>query len=464
VVLLKNPELDELSESIETIWSVAQDLGLRPFPTHFEIVPSEVLYEFGAYGMPGRFSHWTHGKMYQMQKTMYDYGLSKIYELVINSNPCWAFLLDTNTVIHQKFVVAHVLGHSDFFANNAYYGRTNRRMIETCNVNAERLRRYEFAHGTAKVEDLLDAILSIEEHVDPFADDGTREQEEAIKPRPSRYADLWSLDTRGAPEPEPVALVRKGSCPTPCRDLLLFIMSESPLLEDWERDTVGIVRQEMLYFYPQMQTKILNEGWASYWHVRIMRELNLTTDEHLEFAKLHSSVLQPSPHSLNPYYLGFTMLNDIERRWDEKDGLGAGRERLFQVRETECDVSLVRNYLTAELCEELDLYYAEREGDELVVAEKDWEAVRDKLVLQLSDYGVPAIFAVDADYRGNRELLLRHEWTGRALDLTYAEKTLEGVERLWGRKVWLQTQESDDQPLLLSYTSKDGHQKHKGSA
>jgi stage V sporulation protein R len=463
VALLRNPELDQLSESIETIWNVAQDLGLRPFPTHFEIVPAEVLYEFGAYGMPGRYSHWTHGKMYQMQKTMYDYGLSKIYELVINSNPCWAFLLDTNTLLHQKFVVAHVLGHSDFFANSAYFGRTNRRMIETCNLNAERLRGYEFEHGTSKVENLLDAILSIEEHVDPFADDGQGRPEDKPRQRVGPFDDLWSLDAQNAPAPAPV-VARKGACPVPCRDLLLFIMHESPLLEDWERDTVGIVRNEMLYFYPQMQTKIINEGWASYWHVQIMRALNLTTDEHIEFAKLHSSVLQPSPHSLNPYYLGFTILNDIERRWDAQHGPGAGREQLFQVRETESDVSLVRNYLTEELCDELDLYYAERQGDELVIAEKDWEAVRDRLVVQLSDYGIPAIFASDPDYRGNRELLLKHEWNGRALDLAYAEKTLEGVERLWGRKVWLETHESDDQPLLLSYSAKEGHQKAKGAA
>src|SRR5688572_6286017 len=169
VQLLKDPDVERLTESIEEIWDVAQGLGLRPFPTHFEIVPAEILYEFGAYGMPGRFSHWSHGKMYQMQKTMYDYGLSKIYELVINTNPCWAFLLETNSLLHNEFVVAHVLGHSDFFANNAYYARTSRRMIETMNRNAERLKGYEFEHGFKRVERLLDAALSIEEHVDPDA-------------------------------------------------------------------------------------------------------------------------------------------------------------------------------------------------------------------------------------------------------------------------------------------------------
>jgi stage V sporulation protein R len=124
----------------------------------------------------------------------------------------------------------------------------------------------------------------------------------------------------------------------------------------------------------------------------------------------------------------------------------------------------VRNYLTEELCEELDLFYAERKADELVITEKDWEAVRDRLVNQLSDYGIPVIRAEDADYNGNRELFLRHDWTGRALDLNYAEKTLEGVAALWGRKVWLETQEQDGASLRLSYSAKDGHQREKSSA
>lgn len=460
MLLLRDPDLDLLSDSIEEIWDVAQMMGLRPFPTHFEVVPPQIMYEFGAYGMPGRFSHWTHGKIYQMQKTMYDYGLSKIYELVINTDPCWAFLLENNTLLHNKFVVAHVLGHSDFFANNAYFARTSRKMIETMKLNADRLKHYEYEHGMTRVEQILDAAIAIDEHVDPSA---TLEKpaETNAQPRVGPYDDLWIGELPVGPTAPATTLpsIRGAICPTPCRDLLLFLAAESPTLEDWERDILGIVRGEMLYFFPQMQTKIINEGWASYWHVQIMRELNLNTDDHVEFAALHSSVLQPSPGRLNPYYLGFTMLNDIERRWNEIDG--SGRERLFMVRETECDVSLIRNYLTEALCDELDLFYAERTGDELVITEKDWEAVRDRLVDQLSDYGIPVIHAHDADYNGNRELYLRHDFNGRPLDMAYAEKTLEGVERLWGRKVWLETKDADGQSLRLTYSRRDGHGQEK---
>src|SRR3712207_3074753 len=181
-------ETRELERAIGEIWEIAGRMGLDPYPVHFEMVPATIMYEFGAYGMPGRFSHWTHGKMYQMQKTMYDYGLSKIYELVINTNPCWAFLLETNTLLHNEFVVAHVLGHSDFFANNAYFARTSRRMLETMNLNAQRLRNYEYEFGFDRVEKLLDAAISIEEHIDPAASNETTLPETA-KPKSGPYDD-----------------------------------------------------------------------------------------------------------------------------------------------------------------------------------------------------------------------------------------------------------------------------------
>jgi stage V sporulation protein R len=262
VQLLSDPDLVTLEQRMERIWEIATGFGLKPFQTHFEVVPPEIMYEFGAYGMPGRYSHWSHGKMYQMQKTMYDYGLSKIYELVINTNPAWAFLLESNTLLEDTFVVAHVLGHSDFFANNAYFARTSRRMLDTVSLNADRLKKYEFEHGLERVERVLDAALSIEAHVDPTATmDPKAEEKRSGKVGP--YDDLWDMDACEAPAENEVVPNRKQP-PAPMRDLLLYLARESPNLEEWERDVLGIVRGEMLYFLPQMQTKIINEGWASY--------------------------------------------------------------------------------------------------------------------------------------------------------------------------------------------------------
>lgn len=459
-------ELKRLEKAIDEIWLVAERFGLDPFPVHFEVVPPHIMYEFGAYGLPGRFSHWTHGKAYYRMKTQYDYGLSKIYELVINNNPAYAFLMENNTFIQNKLVIAHVLAHSDFFKNNVYFARTNRQMIETVAVNADRIRSYEYQHGTAEVEQLLDAVLSIQEHVDPHwaikkDQEGSRRRKRERPTTP--YDDLFELDPgfRHEDEPEPEKFPAE-----PEKDLLLFISQHSPALEDWQRDVVQIVRYESLYFVPQMQTKIMNEGWASYWHVRILRELDLSDAEYAEFAQLHAGVIAPSRTHLNPYYVGMKIFEDIERRWDnptqeerEKYGRkpGQGKEKIFEVRELENDASFIRNYLTQDLVEELDLYVYEVRDGEAVIVEKDWEKVRDTILQGMVNFGNPYIVVEDGDYKGNRELYLKHYHEGQDLDIRYAEKTLQYVYKLWGRPVHLETM-YDGKRILLTY---DGQRNFK---
>src|SRR6266571_2176139 len=165
-MLIEDRNAAELEPAVSEIWAIAQRLGLDPYPVHFELVPAGIMYEFGAYGLPGRFSHWTHGRAYQQIKTMYDYGLSKIYELVINANPAHAFLLENNSVLQNKVVAAHVLAHADFFKHNAYFAHTSREMIERASANAGRIQLYEYHHGREAVEAFLDAVLSIQEHFD----------------------------------------------------------------------------------------------------------------------------------------------------------------------------------------------------------------------------------------------------------------------------------------------------------
>lgn len=255
-----------------------------------------------------------------------------------------------------------------------------------------------------------------------------------------------------------------GRVSAPEKDLLWFLAHHSPILEDWQRDILFIVRSEMLYFVPQMQTKVMNEGWASYWHLRIMRELDLPTGDYLEFAQLHASVLSPSPRRINPYHVGLKILEDIERRWEspspeEQRELhrteGKGREKLFEVRELENDVSFVRNYVTKELVEDLDLYVYELQDDEWVVTETDWRKVRDTLVHSMTNFGRPYITVEDGDYRGNRELLLKHHFEGQELDVDYAEKTLRHLYRLWGRRVSLETRRSNGAQIVLTYDGEE---------
>lgn len=455
---MNDRETRELEESLDTIWEIAKGFGLDPFPIHFEIVPAAIMYEFGAYGLPGRFSHWTHGRAYQQTKTMYDYGLSKIYELVINTNPAYAFLMEGNSVTQNKLVAAHVLAHCDFFKNNAFFAHTNRQMVEGVSVNADRIRKYEFQHGQLEVEKLLDAVLSIQEHVDPHVSmrKERKEEHKPSEPKETPYDDLLRLGEAKPPpeEPKPKKLPEE-----PEKDILLFLAEHAPDLDDWQRDILHIVRSEMLYFVPQMQTKIMNEGWASYWHARIMRELDLTEQEYVEFAQLHANVIAPTKRSLNPYYVGMKMFEDIERRWDdptpeERETFGRkggeGRAKIFEVRALENDAAFIRNYLTQQLVDDLDLYIYKLEGDELKVVETDFEKIRDMLVGSMANFGNPYIVVDDGDYRRSRELYLKHVYEGQEIDIDYAEKTLHYVHYLWRRPVHLETV-LNGKPILLTY-------------
>jgi stage V sporulation protein R len=454
---MEDREIKDLEKSLEQIWEVARGFGLDPFPTRFEIVPATVMYEVGSYALPGRYSHWTFGKAYHRMKTMYDFGLSKIYEVVINTNPSYGFLLETNSPIQNKLVMAHVLGHVDFFKNNIYFSKTNRRMVESVSTHSGRMTEYEFKYGRKTVEKLLDAVLAIEEHIDPNffikRPNPQLPRRQALKRVEGRYDDLWKMGEHTEPEAEPQAPEpRRDHLPE--KDIIHYIMRHSSHLQPWQRDAMAMIHEEMEYFVPQMQTKTMNEGWASYWHSRIMRELDLTDSEHMEFAELHSGVVSPHVGQLNPYYLGYKIFEDIEKRWG-KSGSELGREKIFEVRELDNDVSFLRNYLTEELCEELDLFVYELvEEEEWTITEKRWERVRDQLVSNMTNFGFPYLVVADGDYNGNRELYLKHQYEGAELDQRYARKALEHVYTLWGRPVHLETV-VEDESFVMHYDGED---------
>jgi stage V sporulation protein R len=447
------PQTDEhraLETAIEEITEIARGFGLDFYPMRYEICPSDIIYTFGAYGMPTRFSHWSFGKTFNRMKMQYDLGLSKIYELVINSNPCYAFLLDGNSLVQNKLIVAHVLAHCDFFKNNARFSRSNRDMVESMSAAAERISGYEMEHGTEQVERFLDAVMAVQEHVDPvllkpYGQDKHRymewrrklDKERSLETPPaSPYGDLWDLDdsiSGGEAEGQALENSRDNHRfpPHPEKDLVWFVQQFSPVLEDWQRDIMSMLREEMLYFWPQIETKIMNEGWATYWHQRIMRELPLTSEETIEYAKLNSSVVQPSRHSLNPYYLGLKMFEDIEKRH--------GREHIFDVREMDSDPSFIRNYLTQSLTDELDLYVFEKKGPEWQITDKTWKTIRDQLVFSRVNGGFPYLEVTDADWQRTGELHVTHRYEEVELDLKYVERTLPYLSQLWGKPVHLET-------------------------
>lgn len=455
-----------LERAIAEITEIAKGFGLDFYPMRYEICPAEIIYTFGAYGMPTRFSHWSFGKQFFKMKLHYDLGLSKIYELVINSNPCYAFLLDSNALIQNKLIVAHVLAHCDFFKNNVRFRNTKRDMVESMAATADRVRKYEIQYGKQEVETFLDAVLAIEEHIDPSLVRPTLnwtiddEEEEEEKQRFTPYDDLWNIDENKKTNDERKNK-RKKFPPRPEKDIMLFIEQYSRELEDWQRDIMSMIREEMLYFWPQLETKIMNEGWASYWHQRILREMDLTSDEAIEFAKLNAGVVQPSRTGINPYYLGIKIFEDIEERWNNPtkemkqrgDKPNSGREKIFEVREMDSDSSFLRNYLTKDLVMREDMYLFQKQGRDYKIVDKAWEEVRDHLVNMRVNGGFPYITVNDGDYQKNGELYLKHWYEGVELDLKYLEKVLPYIYQLWGRNVHLESI-IEDRQMLFSYDGK----------
>jgi stage V sporulation protein R len=469
---MKPEEQKQLERAISEITEIASGFGLDSYPMRYEICPADIIYTFGAYGMPTRFSHWSFGKQFYKMKLQYDLGLSKIYELVINSNPCYAFLLDSNSLIQNKLIVAHVLAHCDFFKNNIRFENTKRDMVESMAATADRVRQYEIDHGKQEVEAFLDAVLAIDEHIDPSLmrpklswtmDDVEWEEEEA--PRITPYDDLWSLDDK--PKDRPKKKVKKKFPPQPEKDVLLFIEQYSRELEDWQRDILTMMREEMLYFWPQLETKIMNEGWASYWHQRIIREMDLTSGEAIEFAKLNAGVVQPSRTGINPYYLGVKIFEDIEERYnnptDEMKRMGvrpnSGREKMFEVREIESDISFLRNYLTKDLVTREDMYLFQKQGKDYKIVDKEWKKVRDQLVSMRVNGGFPYITVNDGDYLKNGELYLKHWYEDIELDLKYLEKVLPYIYQLWGRPVHMESV-IEGREMLFTYDGRSVQRKY----
>jgi stage V sporulation protein R len=462
--------LDELRRWDERIREKVDAFGLEPREQEFEICDREEMLGYMAYrGLPAHYPHWSFGKAYERLKTLHEHGLTGLpYEMVINSDPCLAYLMRDNSLCLQILTIAHVYGHNDFFARNFHFQGVRAELaVSRAKLQAERVRRYveDPSIGEARVEEIVDAAHALSLHLrrNPRVRKLSRgEQEERALERARPRRDP-PAEIHARPEPGEADLTRVPIEPE--EDLLLFIRDHNPYLEDWAKDVLTIVHDQARYFLPQIETKIMNEGWATYWHHRILSALRLPPELHIEFAVHHNQVVQHGKGSLNPYHLGFVLWHDVRRRAAGEDGrpgaidserlTGAeaesgalpGEDELFSVREEDRDVSFLRRFLDEELMRELDVFEYEKRSDELVVSRisdpDHWSEVKATLLRQVGMGSIPVIRIEDADVERSRILLLRHEHDGRDLDLDYARETLRHVHRLWGRKVLLETTVAD---------------------
>jgi stage V sporulation protein R len=452
-------ETQQLNDFYKKAMDMAHEWGLKPFETEFHIVPSEKIYEIASYGIPNHFNHWSYGRDYWREKTMYDHGYGKIYELVINSDPAQAFLLDTNSLLENCFVIAHVIGHSDFFANNEYFSHTNRKIEVSAAAIASRIREYENKYGTYVVEAFIDDVFTIKEHIDPHLRTKKKGEEYELAMPEHQYIDMFPEhreEIKAAQLEE--QNIKQFKFPREAdRDIMRFI-ADHGRLKEWQRDIIMSIRDEMIYFLPQMQTKIMNEGWASVVHHRLMHALDPECDPGgIDFADTHSGVLSGRPGNLNPYWLGFNIYKRIENigNDDEQGALHPefwkrdGWQNCLEARTIERDETFLRDHLDKRLVEDLDMFTYEYDDEDAVwwISQKAWEKVRDNLVATKANMGMPYIVVENADYNNAGHLYLKHIYDGRPLEHKYAANTLKSVRKLWGKPVTLETQDEDGQTL-----------------
>jgi len=480
----------DLQAAWEQIEQYALDYGLDFFPIIFEVLDYKTLYEVAAMGgFPIRYPHWRFGMEFDQLSKGYTYGLSVIYEMVINTNPSYAYLLEGNEMVTQKMVMAHVTGHVDFFKNNMWFAPTNRKMLDEMANHASRIQRLINRYSYEMVEDFIDVCLSLENLIDYHAPYIRRPEAQTTAPIVAKEEEETPVEGLKVERsymrnyinpPEFLEQQRKKQAEeqqkarrfpeNPQKDILLFLLNYAPL-ERWQHSILEIIRDEAYYYAPQGMTKIMNEGWASYWHSQIMTQKALTDSEVISFADHHAGVVATSPGRLNPYKLGLELLRDIEdrwnkgkfgkeyeecddiqakRRWDKQ--LGLGRQKLFEVRKLYNDITFIDEFLTPEFAIEQKLftYRYNRNHDMYEIASREFKAIKEKLLFQLTNFGQPFIYVEDGNYNNRGELYLKHRHEGVDLKQDYARDTLRNIQRIWSRPVNLETA-VEEKKILISF-------------
>jgi len=472
--------LQQLYDAIETV--ARDDLGLDTYPNQVEVISSEQMLDaYASLGMPILYRHWSFGKRFARDQRLYQKGLTGLaYEIVINSNPCISYNMEDNSAALHTLVMAHAaFGHNHFFKNNYLFQEWTdadsildfldyaRRFVAAC----------EERHGLLEVEAVLDAAHSLMDHgifrysrrPEPTVKELQERRRRIAEEQERSYNDLWRTVPRDPSRPEPTraeieAKERRQALHLPEENILYFLEMHSPILKDWQRELLAIVRQLAQYFYPQRQTKVMNEGCATFVHHHIVNALYdkglLSDGAMLEILHSHSNVVfqpefdDPRYSGLNPYTLGFNMMQDIKRIvTDPADedrewfptiaGTGDWRAALKDAWQNYRDESFIQQFLSPRLIREMRLFVLTDQGDEPfyrvadIHDDRGYRHVRQSLA-GTYDPGMadPDIQVIDADMKGDRVLRVRHTIRdGIPLDENDRDMTLQHLQTLWGYDV-----------------------------
>ena len=481
------PFPDELLAAKKQIRERARSYGLDFFPVIFEMCDYEQMNQLASYGgFPQRYPHWKWGMEYERMSKHHHYGLGRIYEMVINNDPCYAYLQESNPLVDQKLVIAHVYGHADFFKNNLWFGQTNRKMMDEMANHATRVRRHVEKHGYDVVERWMDVCLTLEDLIDPHSMflkrgpteekvEDTKREEPAGKFKAKDYMDRWinppeALAAENKKAAEDRKTRRHATPSRPTRDVLQYLI-EHATLEDWQADCLSMIREEAYYYAPQGMTKVMNEGWATYWHSTLMTKHFLEAKEVIDYADHHSGTVHMPPGGFNPYKIGLELFRDIEDRWnkgrfgkeyEEADrlgerkawdkGLGLGRDKIFEVRRVYNDVNFIDEFMTDEFIEKHKFYQYGKDphSGQLRIISRDPRRIKQTMLYRLTNMGRPFIYVVDGNYNNRGELYLAQKHNGLDIEIKFATETLKNLHAVWRRPVHLQAQ-IDEEMILFSF-------------
>ena len=476
-------DFELLARYDEAIADIAHNkYGLDTYPNQIEVISSEQMMDaYSSVGMPVGYNHWSFGKQFVEVEGRYRRGqMGLAYEIVINSDPCIAYLMEENSIAMQALVIAHAsYGHNSFFKNNYLFKTwTDASSIIDYLVFARNyIADCEMRHGVTAVEETLDSCHALMNYgVDRYkrpspisAVEEKRRQREREESLQKQVSELW----RTFPQLQPATQLREENDTFPAEpqeNLLYFLEKNAPLLKPWQREIIRIVRKMAQYFYPQRQTKVMNEGWACLWHYTLLNDLydkGLVTDGFmLEFLQNHSQVIYQPPFTapfyggMNPYALGFNMFQDIrricenpddeDREWFPEIAGSSWVETVKFAMESFKDESFIQQFLSPRLIRYFKFFQIDDDdrNDYVEVAaihnEQGYRKVRDALAEQYNlSIQEPNIQIVRANVHGDRALTLRHQRSsGRPLDDDSAREVLRHLHRLWKFDVHLESVEN----------------------
>lgn len=483
---------DNILKKIPDIEKACKDFGLTYHPVVVEMLTYDEISEVAAYGgFPNRYPHWRWGMEYEELSRGYEFGMHRIYEMVINTNPLYIYCLDSNSEVDHVTVIAHAIGHGDFFKNNIFFAPTSGNMMNELASHATRIERYMKRWGRQEVGEFIDNVLSIDDLIDPNEAWSKHTYQEPIIIDKREYEHPHRFKTDGGNDymnawlntPEWIAKQQEkikekeqrkllGLFDGKYRDIFKFLKLHAPLTT-WQQDVMAMLYEESIYFLPQRFTKTINEGWASFVDYKIMAAgAGMAGPEGIiEYAKHKAGVLG-GKYSMNPYNLGFKLLIEIEERynkgrfgteydeckdmkkkkaWDTK--LGQGLEKVFEVRQLHNDQTLIAEFFDQEFCDKYEFYeWIRLPTGEYKIKSRDASSIKKLLLQRYSNGGLPDIRLVEPNYRNKRVFLMEHQFDGRTLHPVETSETLTAIFKLWKNPAAVATRDEDGNELIYLCT------------